>query len=127
MEANLGKLQEILKTGRPDVLQSMGSQGAGHNLVTEQQQPQSDFSSSLYLSSTGLETETPLRSSESELAKRCVHAQSLQLCLTLCDSVDCMGFSGQEYWSELPCLNAFILLAYLTIIINKTDFSLYLI
>lgn len=38
MEANLGKLQEILKTGRPDVLQSMGSQGAGHNLVTEQQE-----------------------------------------------------------------------------------------
>ena len=36
-------------------------------------------------------------------------AQSLQLCLTVCDAVDCnsqalsMGFSRQEYWSGLPC------------------------
>ena len=37
-------------------------------------------------------------------------AKSLQLCLTLCDPVDCspqaplsMGFSRQEYWSGLPC------------------------
>ena len=36
---------------------------------------------------------------------------SLQLCPTLCDTVDClarqallsMGFSRQEYWSWLPC------------------------
>ena len=34
----------------------------------------------------------------------------LQLCLTLCDPMDCccqaplsMGFSRQEYWSGLPC------------------------
>ena len=40
----------------------------------------------------------------------CVHAQSLQLCLTLCDPLDCncqaplfMEFSRQEYWSGLPC------------------------
>ena len=33
-----------------------------------------------------------------------------QSCLTLCDPMDCsspgplsMGFSWQEYWSELPC------------------------
>ena len=40
-----------------------------------------------------------------------MHAQLLQLCLTLCDSMDyiacqaplSMGFSRQEYWSELPC------------------------
>ena len=40
----------------------------------------------------------------------CVCAMSLQLCLTLCDPMDCiacqaplfMGFSGQEYWSGLP-------------------------
>ena len=37
----------------------------------------------------------------------CVHAQSLQLCLTLCDPMDCRllrsrGFSRQEYWSGLP-------------------------
>ena len=39
----------------------------------------------------------------------CVHGKSLQLCLTLCDPVDCrppgslsMGFSKQGYWSGLP-------------------------
>ena len=39
----------------------------------------------------------------------CVHAKSLQLCLTLCDLMDfsppdslSMGFSRQEYWSGLP-------------------------
>ena len=36
-------------------------------------------------------------------------AKSLQLCLTLCDPMDCseaslpMGFSRQKYWSGLPC------------------------
>ena len=36
-------------------------------------------------------------------------AKSLQSCLTVCDPMDCslqaplsMGFSRQEYWSELP-------------------------
>ena len=40
----------------------------------------------------------------------CVHAQSLQSCLTLCDlwTIACqsplsMGFSRQGYWSGLPC------------------------
>ena len=40
----------------------------------------------------------------------CVHAQSLQSCLTLCDPMDAAhqaplstGFSRQEYWSGLPC------------------------
>ena len=40
----------------------------------------------------------------------CVCTQSLQLCLTLCDPMDCsqpdslsMEFSRQEYWSGLPC------------------------
>ena len=40
----------------------------------------------------------------------CVHAQSLQLCPTLCDPTDVarqdplsMGFSRQEYWSGVPC------------------------
>ena len=39
-----------------------------------------------------------------------MHAQSLQLCLTLCDPMDynpqaplSIGFSRQEYWSVLPC------------------------
>ena len=39
-----------------------------------------------------------------------VHSQSLQSCLTLCNPMDCsyqaplsMGFSRQEYWSEMPC------------------------
>ena len=41
----------------------------------------------------------------------CMHAQSLQSCLTLYDPKDCslpgsflsMEFSRQEYWSGLPC------------------------
>ena len=40
----------------------------------------------------------------------CVHAQLLQSCLILGDSMDCsspgssvMGLSRQEYWSGLPC------------------------
>ena len=40
----------------------------------------------------------------------CVHAKSFQLCLTLCDPIDCIppgssvrGLSRQEYWSGLPC------------------------
>ena len=40
----------------------------------------------------------------------CMCAKSLQLCLTLCDSMDCShqpplstGVSQQEYWSGLPC------------------------
>ena len=37
----------------------------------------------------------------------CMHAQLLQSCLTLWDSVRqallSMGFSRQEYWSGLPC------------------------
>ena len=41
---------------------------------------------------------------------RLAAAKSLQLCLMLCDTMDCsppgssvMGFSRQEYWSGLPC------------------------
>ena len=34
----LGKLREIMKTGKPGVLQSMGSQIIRHDLLTEQQQ-----------------------------------------------------------------------------------------
>ena len=40
----------------------------------------------------------------------CLHAMSLQSCLTLCDPMDCsppgtssMEFSRQEYWNGLPC------------------------
>jgi len=33
----------------------------------------------------------------------CVHAESLQLCPTLCEEPLSMGFSRQEYWSGLPC------------------------
>ena len=42
--------------------------------------------------------------------RACMPAKSLQSCPTLCDAMDCSpqgssvhGFSGQEYWSELPC------------------------
>ena len=36
MEMDLSKLQEMVKTGKPGVLQSMGSQRVKHNLGTEQ-------------------------------------------------------------------------------------------
>ena len=40
----------------------------------------------------------------------CMHAKSLQSCPTLCEPMDVahqaplsMGFSREEYWSDLPC------------------------
>ena len=36
MDMNLGKLREMVKTGRPGVLQFMGLQPAGHDWATEQ-------------------------------------------------------------------------------------------
>ena len=40
----------------------------------------------------------------------CMCAKLLQVCLTLCDPMDCnlqvplsMGFSMKEYWNGLPC------------------------
>ena len=38
IDMRLGELQEFVRTGRPGVLQSMGLQRIGHNLVAEQQQ-----------------------------------------------------------------------------------------
>ena len=38
MDMSLSILREIVKDGRPSVLQSMGSQRVRHNLATEQQQ-----------------------------------------------------------------------------------------
>ena len=45
----------------------------------------------------------------SVLNHACVHAQSLQLCPTLCDPMDCSppgssvhGFPRQEHWNQLP-------------------------
>ena len=38
MDMNLGKRQEMVKFGRPGVLQSMGSQRVRHDWVAEQQQ-----------------------------------------------------------------------------------------
>ena len=42
--------------------------------------------------------------------RACMHAKSLQLCLTLCDPMDCSlpgssvhGILRQEFWSGLPC------------------------
>ena len=37
MDMSLNKFQEIMMSGKPGVLQSMGSQRVGHHLVTEQQ------------------------------------------------------------------------------------------
>ena len=38
MDMSLSKLWEIVKTGKPGVLQSMGMQRVGHDLATEEQQ-----------------------------------------------------------------------------------------
>ena len=38
MEMSLSKFQKTVRTGKPGVLQSMGSQRVRHNLGTEQQQ-----------------------------------------------------------------------------------------
>ena len=38
MHINLSRLQDLQRTGKPGVLQSMGSQRVRHCLVTEQQQ-----------------------------------------------------------------------------------------
>ena len=38
MDMNLSKLQETMKDREPGVLQSIGSQRVGHDLVIEQQQ-----------------------------------------------------------------------------------------
>ena len=40
MNLSVSKLQETLRTGRPGVPQSMGSQRVRHNSATEQQQQQ---------------------------------------------------------------------------------------
>ena len=40
VDMSLRKLREIMKTGKPGVWQSTGSQIVGHNLATEQQQIQ---------------------------------------------------------------------------------------
>ena len=37
MDVSLSKLQEMVRTGKPGVLQSMGSQSIRHDLATEQQ------------------------------------------------------------------------------------------
>ena len=37
MEMSLSKLRELVTAGRPGMLQSMGLQRVGHNLVTKQQ------------------------------------------------------------------------------------------
>ena len=46
---------------------------------------------------------------DAQVDERCMHAESLQLCWTLCDpwAIPCqaplsMGFSRQEDWSRLP-------------------------
>ena len=38
MDMSLNKLREIIRTGKAGMLQFMGSQRIGHDLVTEQQQ-----------------------------------------------------------------------------------------
>ena len=55
VDMSLSQLREIVKEGKPDVLQFTGSQRFGHNLVTEQQQKQNTYGhDSLLLSSKNL-------------------------------------------------------------------------
>ena len=44
MDMNLSKLQEIVEDREPGVLQSVGLQRVGHNLVTEKQQQINEYS-----------------------------------------------------------------------------------
>ena len=39
MDMNLSKLRELVMTGKPDTLQSMGLQGVGHDWATELNSP----------------------------------------------------------------------------------------
>ena len=48
VDMNLGKLQEIVRTGRPGTLQCMESQRVGHDLVTEQKQPFHSFNEIIF-------------------------------------------------------------------------------
>ena len=82
---------EFEQTGKPGVLQFMGSQRIRHGLKTEQQQPCHPCST---ISLTRLINH--------------VYILSCFSCVQLCDPMDCslpgsMGFSRQEYWSGLPC------------------------
>ena len=49
MDMSLSKLREIVRTGKPGVLQSMESQRVGHNLATERQQQYMEFGLSIWL------------------------------------------------------------------------------
>ena len=40
MDMNMDKLWELVRTGKPGMLQSMGSRSVGHDLVTEQREQQ---------------------------------------------------------------------------------------
>ena len=40
MDMNMDKLWELVRTGKPGMLQSMGLRSVGHDLVTEQQEQQ---------------------------------------------------------------------------------------
>ena len=58
----------------------------------------------------GKDEQLGIQGEKKGLSSLCLHAKSLQLCLTLFDPVDCSlpgssvhGFSRQEYWSGLPC------------------------
>ena len=49
MDMNLSKLQSWWWTGKPSMLQSMGLQRAGHDLVTEQQRNHSDWTRHIWM------------------------------------------------------------------------------
>ena len=51
MDMNLGKFREIVRTEEPGMLQSMGLQRVGHNLVIEQQQQAHTGYSNIYCQS----------------------------------------------------------------------------
>ena len=51
MDMNLGKFREIVRTEEPGMLQSMGLQRVGYNLVIEQQQQAHTRYSNIYCQS----------------------------------------------------------------------------
>ena len=98
-------------TGRPGVLQFMGSQRVGHDWVTELNSTELILNWNLCLLESPTSRVLPWTPVELWRREWCVHTKSLQSCPTLCDPMDCSppGSSvhgtlvhGQEYWYALP-------------------------
>ena len=83
MDMSLSKLWEMVRTGKPGLLQSMGSQRVGHTWGTEQQQN---------------------RLKHNRYFLKIQFSSVAQLCLTLCDPMDLMKRSRLSCPSPTPKL-----------------------